>query len=293
MDLLLQTVANGVLIGGIYAALAIGFQLAFGVFDVVDFAVGGWVMLGGYLGYGLITLAGFDEFAVLVIAFVAFAVAGAAVGPLVYRVRTSRYARPALMALAFTFGIGTLMRGGALTVFGFNTRAVTSVISGSSIAIAGVTFPLLRLVAFGLAAAATAAFMALLYGTRIGLAIRATAQRKDYAALVGIDVKRVSVIVYAIYTGLTGAVGVLMAEIYSVTPEVGTHYTLLAFFVVVMAGLGSLGGVLVAGVLLGIMEALVSVYAGASYAYLAVFTVLYLVLVISPRGILRRGMIHA
>lgn len=288
MPLLLQTIVNGLLVGGIYAAISIGFQLAFGVLDVVDFAVGGWVMLGGYAGYWLSTLLHADLYISLPACLIFFGVVGYLVGPLIYRVRTSRYARPALMALAFTFGIATLMRGGALMLWGFDTRSLSSVFGGISFRIFGITIPLLRLIAFLIALAASAGLTVFLRSTRTGLAIRATAQSKEYAALMGVDVKRTSMLVYGIYTGITGMAGVLLAAIYSVTPEVGVRYTLLAFFVVVLAGLGSAAGVLAAGLLLGVLEALVAIYVGASYTYLIVFGVLYLALLIAPQGLFQR-----
>ncbi len=288
MGLLLQTVVNGLLIGGIYAVFSIGFQLAFGVLDVVDFAVGGWVMLGGYAGYWLASLLHVDLYVSLPICLVFFGVVGYFVGPLIYRVRTSRYARPTLMALAFTFGIATLMRGGALTLWGFDTRSLTSVFAEVSFQFLGLTVPLLRLMAFVIAVAASIALTIFLRSTRVGLAIRATAQSKEHAALMGVDVRRISMLVYGIYTGITGMAGVLLAAIYSVTPEVGIRYTLLAFFVVVLAGLGSATGVLAAGLLLGVLEALVAIYVGASYTYLVIFGVLYLVLLVAPEGLFHR-----
>lgn len=289
MELFLQTALNGLLIGGVFAAFSIGFQLAFGVLHVVDFAVGGWVMLGGYAGYWLVTLLGLDPFAGLPLVFFAFGAAGYLVGPLIYHVRTSRYARPALMALAFTFGLFLVMRGGALTLWGFDTRSVPTALGGENLVIGPVVVPLLRLMAGLFALAAGLGLFAFLYLTRIGLAIRATAQNREHAALMGVDVRRLSALVYGIYTGLTGTAGVLMAAIYSVTPEVGLRYTLFAFFVAVLAGLGSVGGVLVAALFLGMMEALVAVYLGGSYTHLVVFAALYLVLLLSPQGILRRG----
>jgi len=286
--LFLQTVANGILIGGIYAAFSIGFQLVFGVLDVVDFAVGGWVMLGGYGGYWSARLLGAELYVSLPLCLIAFGILGYLMGPLIYRVRTSRYARPTLMALAFTFGVATFMRGGALTLWGFDTRSVTTAFGGMSVQLLGLTFPLLRLIAFGLALVTTLALLAFLRGTRLGLGIRATAQSKEHAALLGVDVKRISMLVYGIYTGITGMMGVLLAAIYSVTPEVGIRYTLLAFFMVVLAGLGSVTGVLAAGLLLGVLEALVAIYIGASYSYLLVFGVLYLTLLVAPEGLFRR-----
>ena len=289
MDLFAQTIVNGLLIGGLYVAFSIGFALAFGVLDIVDFAVGEWVMLGGFAGYWLWVWLGVDPFLLLPVVLVVFAGVGYVLAPLLYRVRTSRYARPALMALAFTFGVATFLRGGALTAWGFNTRSVQTALGAQSLALGPLNLPALRLVAFAFAIAITLAFMLFLYRTRLGLAIRATAQNKQNAGLMGVDVKQVSALVYALYAGLTGTVGVLMAAIYSVTPEVGVRYTLFAFFVVVLAGLGSLPGVFAAGLFLGLLEALVAVYVGGNYTFLAVFATLYLVLLVSPTGILRRG----
>ncbi len=288
MALLLQTLINGLLIGGIYAAFSIGFQLAFGVLDVVDFAVGGWIMLGGYAGYWFARLLHVDIYVSLPACLIFFGIVGYFVGPLIYRVRTSRYARPTLMALAFTFGIATLMRGGALTAWGFDTRSLPSVFSAMSFQFFGLTVPVLRLLAFGIALVASAGLAIFLRSTRLGLAIRATAQSKENAALMGVDVRRISMLVYGIYTGITGMAGVLLAAIYSVTPEVGIRYTLLAFFVVVLAGLGSATGVLAAALLLGVLEAMVAIYVGASYTYLVVFGVLYLSLLIAPEGLFSR-----
>jgi branched-chain amino acid transport system permease protein len=290
VELLLQTLINGILIGGIIASFSIGFQLTFGVLHVIDFAVGAWVVLGGYLAYWMSTLLGVDGFLALPVAFIVFGLVGYLIGPVIYRVRNSRYARPELMALALTFGLFTLLRGGALTLWGFNTRSVPTVLSGESLIIGPVAVPLLRVVAFAFAAAVAAALFFILYRTRYGLAIRATAENRHNAGLMGVDVQRLSANVYGLYTGVTAMAGVLMAAIYSVNPEVGLRYTLFAFFVAVLAGLGSVGGAIIAALLFGVLESLVTIYAGASYSHLAIFAMLYLVLLVSPRGILRRGL---
>ena len=290
MDLLLQTLLNGILIGGIIASFSIGFQLTFGVLHVIDFAVGAWVVLGGYLAYWMSTLLGVDGFLSLPVAFVVFGVVGYLIGPVIYHVRNSRYARPELMALALTFGLFTLLRGGSLTLWGFNTRSVPTVLSGESLMVGPVAVPLLRVVAFAFACAVAAALFFLLYRTRYGLAIRATAENRHNAGLMGVDVQRLSANVYGLYAGVTGMAGVLMAAIYSVNPEIGLRYTLFAFFVAVLAGLGSVGGAIVAALLFGVMESTVATYVGSSYSHLAIFATLYLVLLVSPRGILQRGL---
>lgn len=289
MDLFLQTIVNGVLIGGILICLTIGFQLTFGVLHVIDFAVGGWVMLGGYAAYWLGALVGIDPFISIFIVFVLFALIGRVVGPLIYHVRTSRYARPDLMALAFTFGLFLLMRGGALWLWSYNSRNVESVFSGEFLTLGPVTIPLLRLSAFLMAIVICLGVFLLLYRTRFGMAVRAVAQNRDHAGLMGVNVKRVSAYVYGLYTGITASAGVLIATIYSVNPSVGVRYTLFAFFVAVLAGLGSVGGVLIAGLALGLLESVVSIYIGTRYSLLVVFAVLFLVLLVAPKGVLGRG----
>ncbi|HEU5044847.1 MAG TPA: branched-chain amino acid ABC transporter permease [Nocardioidaceae bacterium] len=290
MTLFIQTVVNGLLVGGLFVTISIGFSLAFGVLDVVDFAVGEWVMLGAFAGVASTTWFGIDPIAFLPVVFVFFALLGWLLSPLIYRVRTSHYARPALMALAFTFGIATLARGSMLTAVGFDPRTVDIGVVNGTVTIGSLHIPALRLLGFAFAAVATALFMLFLYRTRTGLAARAVAQDKEYAGLMGVNVKRVSSLVYALYAGLTAMAGVLIGGIYSITAQDGPLYTLLAFFVVVLGGLGSVGGALVAGLLLGLLEALVTVYVSADYTLAVVFGVLFLVLVISPRGLLRRGL---
>jgi len=290
LDLFLQTLVNGILIGGVIATFAIGFQLTFGVLHVIDFAVGAWVVLGGYLAYFMSTLLGTDGFLALPVAFVVFGAIGYVIGPVIYRVRNSRTARPELMALALTFGLFTLLRGGMLTFWGFNTRSVPTALGGGSLMLGPVAVPTLRVAAFVFAAAAAGALFFMLYRTRYGLAIRAVAENRETAGLMGVNVRRLSATVYAIYAGLTAMAGVLMGAIYSVNPEVGLRYTLFAFFVAVLAGLGSTGGAILAALLLGLIEAMVATYWSANYSYLAIFATLYVVLLIAPRGILGRGL---
>ena len=287
MEGLLQAVVTGLLIGGLYVAISVGFSLAFGVLDVVDLAVGMWVVLGAYAGVKVHDWFGVDPFWFLPVVFVVFGFVGWLLGPLIYRVRTSRYALPALMGLAFTFGVATLIRGGMLTVFGYTPRTVKTDIVSGSWSIVGVVVPSIRVVGFLFAVVAVAAFLFFLYFTRTGLAVRATAQNKESAGLMGVDVKRISTLVYAIYVGLTAAAGMLIGAVYSMTPELGLRYTLFAFFVVVLAGLGSVLGVLAAGLFLGVLQALTTTYIGADYTLMTVFVVLFVILLLMPQGVSR------
>lgn len=289
MNLLVQTLVNGILVGGLFVTISLGFSLAFGVLDVVDFAVGEWVMLGAFGGVACSSWLNVDPIPFLPVIFLVFFGLGWLLAPLIYHVRTSRYARPALMALAFTFGVATFVRGSMLTGVGFDPRSVRIGSVGGTLTLGSLHVPALRLAGFVFAAVVTALFMLFLYRTRTGLAVRAVAQNKENAGLMGVDVKRTSSLVYALYAGLTAMAGVLIGAIYSITAQDGPSYTLLAFFVVVLAGLGSIGGVMIAGLLLGVLQSLVTVYVSADYTLAIVFGILFIILIVSPRGILRRG----
>lgn len=290
MTELAQALVGGILIGGLYVAISIGFSLSFGVLDVVDLAVGMWVVLGAFTAIVASDELGVDAFALLPAVFVVFGVVGWLIAPLIYRVRTSRYALPALMGLAFTFGLATLIRGGMLTEFGYTPRSVHTDLVSGNVELFGITAPTIRVVGFAFALVATGLFLVFLFYTRTGLAIRATAQSKENAGLMGVDVKRISSLVYAIYTGLTAMAGALIGAIYSMTPELGLRYTLFAFFVVVLAGLGSVIGVFAAGLFLGVLQSVVTTYVGADYTLMVVFAVLFLALLAFPQGISRRGL---
>jgi branched-chain amino acid transport system permease protein len=287
---LAQALVGGILIGGLYVAISIGFSLSFGVLDVVDLAVGMWVVIGAFAVIVASDELGVDAFLLLPVVFVAFGVIGWLIAPLIYRVRTSKYALPALMGLAFTFGLATLIRGGLLTAFGYTPRTVHTDLVSGNIELLGITAPTIRVAGFAFAVVTTGLFLAFLFYTRTGLAIRATAQSKENAGLMGIDVKRISSLVYAIYTGLTAMAGALLGAIYAMTPEVGLRYTLFAFFVVVLAGLGSVVGVLAAGLFLGVLQSVVTTYVGANYTLMVVFAVLFVALLLFPQGISRRGL---
>ena len=120
MELFVQTVVNGLLIGGIFITIAAGFSVSFGVMDIIDFAVGEWVMLGAFVGYWMAAHLKVDPFLLLPVVFPIFFVIGYLVQPVLYRVVSGKSSKAALMALAFTFGMSTFMRGSALSLWSFN-----------------------------------------------------------------------------------------------------------------------------------------------------------------------------
>jgi branched-chain amino acid transport system permease protein len=289
MELFLQTLVDGLLIGGLIIIVGIGFSLCFGVMHIVDFAVGEWVMLGAYAGYLMVRTFGHDPMIYLPAIFLIFFILGWLVYPLIFRAVSGKRHNPVIMGLVFTFGLSIVAKGGALSVWGYHIQSITTWLSGKSISIGPVTVPALRFSGFLFGVLVTLLFMAFLYKTRFGIVIRATAQDRDTANLLGTDVRKVGALVYSLYAGITGMSGVLIGALFSIHAAMGAKYSTLAFFVVVLAGMGYVPGVLVAGIVLGLLQSFVTVYIGGRYTLAALFLVMYGVLLITPKGILRRG----
>ena len=289
MELFIQTTIDGLLIGGLIIVVGIGFSLCFGVMHIVDFAVGEWVMLGAYIGYMLVGHFGHDPMVYLPLIFFIFAICGWALYPLIYRAVSGKRHNPVLMGLVFTFGLSIMAKGAALSVWGFHLHSITTWLSGKSIPLGIAVVPSLRFSGFVFGILLTLLFMIFLYKTKLGIIIRATAQDRETANLLGTDVRKIGALVYSLYAGVTGMSGVLIGILFSVHAAMGAKYCTLAFFVVVLAGMGYVPGVILSAFILGLLQSFVGVYIGGRYNLVALFIVMYTVLLITPKGILRRG----
>jgi len=291
--LLPQAIVDGFLIGGIYITIAIGFSLAYGVMHVIDFAVGEWIMLGAFLGFYLNTWTQWDPFFLLPFVFIVFAVIGFVFQPVIHRVLSGKKGNPLLMGLVFTFGLGLMFKGLGLTVFGFYSHSIPSALSASSFFLESgnffVTIPVIRFAGLIYALSVTLILHYLLKKTDFGLAVRALAQNRDAAGLMGVNAKRTNSYVYGIYVGISAMSGVLIGCIFSISAQMGGDYTVLSFFVVVLAGMGYLSGVPWAAFLLGLVQSFFLIYFNPSYTLLAVFAILYVVLLVSPKGMFAKG----
>ncbi|MFW6374477.1 MAG: branched-chain amino acid ABC transporter permease [Thermodesulfobacteriota bacterium] len=291
--LLPQALVDGFLIGGIYITIAIGFSLAYGVMHIIDFAVGEWIMLGAFLGFYLTRWTGIEPLLFLPVVFVAFGMIGFFFQPVIHRVLSGRRGNPLLMALVFTFGLALMFRGLGLTVFGFFSRSIPSEFSAGSFMLEWgplfVTIPTIRFMGLLYALVITLCLQFLLKKTDFGLAVRALAQNKASAGLMGINAKRVSSYVYGIYVGISAMSGVLIGCIFSISAQMGSNYTVFSFFVVVLAGMGYLSGVPWAAFLLGLVQSFFLIFFNPGYTLLAVFAILYTVLLISPKGLFGKG----
>lgn len=293
MELLPQALMDGVMLGAIYIIIAVAFSLVYGVMHVIDFAVGEWIMFGAFAGYYLNRSTHLDPFLLLPAVFVVFGALGYLLQPVIQRVLSGKRGNPLLMGLVFTFGLSLMFRGLAQTAFGFYSLSIPSKLSNGSFFFQRGDFFLtishVRLAGLIYAGVITVGLQYLLKYTDFGLGVRALAQHKDAAGLMGVNNKRTSAFVYAIYVGVSAMTGVLIGTILSVSAKMGPDYTIFAFFVVVLAGMGYLAGVPAAAFLLGIIQSIFLIYLDPGYTLLAVFGVLYLILLVSPTGLFRKG----
>jgi branched-chain amino acid transport system permease protein len=283
---LVQTLINGVLQGGVYAAAAVGLSLIFGVSGILNAAHGELVMLGAFATYWLVTLYHLDALATLPISFALLFVLGYA---LQYFVLHRTLGRPLLLSLLVTFGISLVIVNVALRLWTGDHRMLRVPYFEQSLIVGPFILPLSRLVACAVGIGMVAGLSWLLVSTRLGRLIRATAQDAEMARMVGVDPRRVYAVTFGIGAGVSGVAGSLVAFYAPVEPNMGLTYTLFAFAVVVLGGLGYTAGVVWGGLTLGVAQALTETYLEAGLSLLVAFFLLYLILRFMPAGIMGRG----
>ena len=283
MDLLLQILINGVLLGGLYAVMALGLALVWGVLNIVNLAHGAFIMLGAYVSWHLYTYLGIDPFLGLPITAAVMFVVGYATqrGLLNLIVRA-----PMFNTLLITFGLEVVLTYLAQIAFSADFRTINPSYAGNSIQIGAVVLPLARLMAFGIAVVLTFAMWMFLLHTRLGRAIRATAQNLVAARLYGVEPRHLYAMTFGIGIGLAGAAGGLYGTVSQINPYIGAALTAKSFAIAIIGGLDNPLGVLVGGLFLGIIESLAVLYIGATFADVASFGVLVLVLIVRPSGLL-------
>ena len=289
MLLFLQSLLNGILLGGIYAAYSAGFSLIFGVMGVVNIFHGEMVMLGAFITYWAFTLFHIDPFLTLPISIFALFV----FGYLVQRFVINRVVEaPPMTSYILTFGIHLIIAYGALWGWTADFRTVTTSYSGFNMSIGGIIIPYARLATFGLALLVVAGLYLLLYKSEVGRAIRATGQDKEMARLMGVRVRRVYAITFGIGAAITGMAGSLMSTYFIIYPQMGLPYTIIAFCVVVLGGMGYVPGALWGGLILGVVQSLTATYLNAGLSGAFTFILLFIMLVVRPAGILGKGIVE-
>lgn len=275
MDTFLQAIAAGILIGGLYGLVSVGLSLIFGVLRIVNFAHGEFVMLGMYGAYVLQGALGLDPLVSLLILAPVFFVFGALVQHLLLR---HILAAPDLAQIFLTVGLSIVLANGALLVFGADYRGVTVPYGDAFVSFGAIILPWTRIIAFIGAAVLAGLLTLFLSRTDLGRAMRAAAQDREVAMLIGINPDRVFLVAFGLGAALAASAGVLLVTFFPVSPTAGTQFGLIAFVVVILGGLGSLSGALAAGFVVGVVESLGRFYLQADWALVLVFSVMLLVL---------------
>jgi branched-chain amino acid transport system permease protein len=286
MAVLLQSILSGMLIGGVYALIGIGLTLIFGVMRVINFAQGDLVMVGMYCTFWVFVLLGIDPFLSVVVTMPALFLLGA----LLQRTLINRVldALPQNQIL-LTIGIGLVLTNVAMLVFTSDYRILSTSYSSSSVGLGGIRLSTPLLYCFLITAAITAVLYWFLVKTDVGHAIRATAQDRDAAQLMGVNVRHMGVLAFGLGASLAGAAGALVAPTYYIYPQVGGAFTLKAFVVVVLGGMGSIIGATLGGVLIGVAESVSGTYIGSGWKDLCVYVIFLLVLLLKPSGLLGKS----
>ena len=279
----LQNAVNGLLLGGTYGLVAVGFSMVWGVLNVVNLAHGALVMLGAYVTYWLFSRYGVDPLLSLPLSGALLFVVGYPLQRLVINqvIRASF-----LITFLLTFGLDLLITNVALAAWTADIRSVTTGYSGDSLSVGPVTLPVIRMLALAVALAATALLYWVMARTRLGSAIRATASDQEAARLMGIPVAHVYGLTFAIAAATAGIAGGLISLTFPIFPAMGNSYTLVAFVSCVLGGLGSVPGALVGGMVLGLLQTYASAWLGPNYDNIVAFSALIAVLIARPAGLL-------
>ncbi len=282
MDIFVQLLINGLLLGGAYIIISLGLTLIFGVVRVVNFAHGEFLMVGMYLVYLIATHLGVHPYAGLVpVAVILFAL-----GALTQRV----IIQPLLNAdehiqIFATVGLSTILFNLALVVFGANVVRAPAQLGTSVLSAGGFTLVSGQLITFLVAIVLTVLLHLFMHRTYLGRALRAVAQHRYAALLMGVNVNAVYVIAFGLGTAFVGVAAGLLAPQYPVFPTVGTYFVLTAFVIVVLGGLGSLYGAVAGSLIIGVVDTLAGYYIAPDLKEVVYFGILLLILTLRPTGL--------
>lgn len=290
--MLVQALLDGVLLGGVYATIAVGLSLAFGVMGIINWAHGEFLMVSMFISYLLITFLGFDPYLTLFVNVVFMFM----IGYLLQRnvlskiLKRDKNQEPTSVLVA-TSGLGLVLISVATMIFGSNAMSPQTAYSGKTIWLGEIVFSVPRLISFGLALVATLGLYLFLQKTEMGRSIRATAQDRHTAKLMGINTERTYNMAMGISLALVGIAAALLIPNFSVYPKVGSVFSNKSFIIVILGGKGNVPGALLGGFLIGIIERVGAILWTESYAMLLVFALFVIILVIKPEGIFskRRG----
>ncbi|HYB20126.1 MAG TPA: branched-chain amino acid ABC transporter permease [Thermodesulfobacteriota bacterium] len=285
--ILLQVIVSGLLLGGVYALLSVGLNLIFGVVRVINFAHGDLMMLGMYLTFYLFGLYKIDPYlsAILLVAPALFLVGMAVQRLLIKPLQKAS----ALMLIFSTFGLSIALQNLALMGFRADYRTILTPLSTATFNLAGISISIPRLIAFVLALVLLIALFLLLRYTLVGKALRALAENRVVTQLMGVRVQRLNLLAFGLGSAITGVAGALILPFSYVFPTIGGSYTLVAFVVVVLGGLGNMAGAFLGGLTIGLVESLSGTYIAPALKEAIYFVIFILVLLVRPQGLFGLG----
>ncbi|OGL02207.1 MAG: hypothetical protein A3E31_12055 [Candidatus Rokubacteria bacterium RIFCSPHIGHO2_12_FULL_73_22] len=281
--ILLPQLLHGLVFGAALGLLALGLTVIFGLLGVMNFAHGELYMLGAYAGIAVIGVTQ-SFWVALVVAPLLVGVVGA-----VTEVATLRplYRREPLYGLILTFGLALVFREAVRQIWGGDMRRILPPITGST-PLLGMTYPNYRLFLLGASSVLLLAIWLFFTQTRAGIVVRAAVQDAEMLDGLGVDVRRVFTLTFAGSAALAALAGLLLAPVFTVYPQMGVEMILLAFIVVILGGMGSMGGSVVAAVVIGLTQSLFSLWMNPQRVAIAIFGIMIVVLVVRPRGFFGR-----
>lgn len=282
---MLEVITSGLLNGLVYAAVAIGLALIWGIMDVINFAHGEFLMIGSYTAYWLYTVYKLDPLFSAPIAAVVLAFVGLATYALI--VRRLLKGPPTTLILA-TFGLGIVLRQVAFYFFTPDYRSLPDTLVSGSVHLGSLNIGRPQLVTGLVALIIVGVLFFLVYRTRWGLGLQAVSEDRQAATFVGVNPDRMNAQVWMLGSAAVGVAGALLTTFFYVFPSLGTVFGLFAFVAVAMGGFGSLPGAVVAGLLIGLVESFAGYYVAPTYKTVFVFGLFLLVLWFRPRGIFGR-----
>lgn len=285
-DTFSQTLINGLFIGGIYAMVSIGLTMIYGVMGIINFAHGEFLMLGMYVSYLAFTLAGIDPYLSLPLTvIVLFAVGALIQWGLIQRILSAHI----LMQILLLLGVSMLMVGIIQFVFTATPKAIFLPYSSAGLRFAGLVLNLPRMVAFVASLVIAIGLYFFLKKTKLGKAIRACSQSREAAALMGINVNLIYVLTFGIGAAVTGVAGTLLTPSYPMTPTAGSLFSVTAFVVVVLGGMGNFMGAFFGGLIIGVAENFGGMILGSDVKLIVSMAVFILVLLLRPQGLFGRS----
>jgi branched-chain amino acid transport system permease protein len=280
--MILQLFISGILLGGVYALVSIGLTLIFGVLDVVNFAHGEFLMIGMYTVFWLCTFLHMDPYLSLLLVAPLLFFMGLLVGRTVIR---QTIGAPSSVQIFATVGVSLILMNGALVLWKADFRSVSTPYGSGALALGPVFIGYPQLISFVGAIVFSAMLFPFLRYTYIGKAIRATAQDRKAAMLMGIDIQKIYVFTFGIGIALVGIASALLAPIYSIYPGIGAQFVLVAYVAVVLGGLGNIPGAILGSVIIGITETFSGFFISPGWRQAIYYAVFILVLIFRPQGL--------